>query len=137
MKASDRPQSATSLPHAPRDGEAARFRRYLVTMGIRIGCFILAVVIQPFGWWTWVLLAGAIFLPYFAVVVANVGMDASATTAEAPAREITAAPPAPAAAASDRGPAVADADPPQVIRLFESLPRDASSGTPEKSADDR
>lgn len=42
-------------------------------MGVRILCFILMVVITPYGWYTWVLAAAAVFLPYFAVVLANVG----------------------------------------------------------------
>ena len=48
------PQSATSLPRAPQDEAGARSRRYLITMGIRIACFILMVVDQPYGWYTWV-----------------------------------------------------------------------------------
>ena len=35
-------------------------RRYLIMMGIRIVCFILMVVITPYGWYTWVLGAAAI-----------------------------------------------------------------------------
>ncbi len=123
MKATDRPQSATSLPRAPRDGEAVRLRRYLLTMGIRIACFILAVVIQPAGWWTWVFLAGAIFLPYFAVVVANVGMDARETAAEAPARAIESAPPV-AASVSLPEPQADSEERPLIIRLSESPPRE-------------
>ena len=41
-------------------------------MGIRIACFILMVVITPYGWYTWVFGAAAIVLPYIAVVLANV-----------------------------------------------------------------
>jgi len=78
-------------------------------MGIRIGCFILAVVIQPFGWWTWVMLAGAIFLPYIAVVMANVGMDARAAPAQRPDRMLPAAPSAPT-----------PTEAPRIIRLAES-----------------
>lgn len=44
-------------------------------MGIRVACFILMVVITPYGWYTWVFGAGAIFLPYIAVVFANVAPD--------------------------------------------------------------
>ena len=40
-------------------------------MGIRIACFILMVVITPYGWYTWVFGAAAIVLPYIAVVMAN------------------------------------------------------------------
>lgn len=46
-----------------------RIRRYLITMGIRIACFVLAVVFE--GWVRWVFVAGAAILPYIAVVLAN------------------------------------------------------------------
>lgn len=50
-----------------------RERRYLVMMGIRIACFIIAVVmfVNHAGWYAMIPAAGAILLPYFAVVVAN------------------------------------------------------------------
>jgi hypothetical protein len=44
--------------------------KYLVSMGIRTVCVVGAVVCpSP---WRWILVAGAVFLPYFAVVAANV-----------------------------------------------------------------
>lgn len=62
-------------------------------MGIRIVCFILMVVITPYGWYTWVFAAGAIVLPYIAVVLANAGSDVSRTpVAENPERALPAAP---------------------------------------------
>ena len=102
MKNSDRPQSATSLPRAPRDEATARSRKYLVMMGIRVLCFILMVVITPYGWYTWIFGLAAVFLPYIAVVTANVASDVRATGPEAP--EARALPPsAPSApAAEDR-----------------------------------
>ncbi len=50
-----------------------RERRYLLMMGIRIACFIVTVVlfVNHAGWFTLIPAAGAIALPYFAVVVAN------------------------------------------------------------------
>lgn len=95
MKSSSRAQSATSLPQAPRDDAGARSARYLALMGVRILCFILMVVITPYGWYTWVLGAGAIFLPYFAVVLANVGEEARRNRREDPERALPAAPSAP------------------------------------------
>ena len=59
--------SVTTVPEAPDD--SARIRRYLVTMAIRTTCFILMVVVD--GPLRWVFLAGAAFLPYVAVVLAN------------------------------------------------------------------
>jgi hypothetical protein len=40
-------------------------------MGIRTGCVIGAILIP--GWPRWVLIAGAVVLPYLAVVIANSG----------------------------------------------------------------
>jgi len=50
-----------------------RERRYLLMMGIRLVCFVVTVVmfVNHGGWLTVIPAAGAIALPYFAVVVAN------------------------------------------------------------------
>ena len=50
-----------------------RTRRYLISMAIRTACFVGAVIAD--GWLRWVLMAGAVFLPYIAVVVANAGRE--------------------------------------------------------------
>jgi hypothetical protein len=49
---------------------AARQRRYLFSMAVRTLCVIGAVVVGD-NWLRWVLFAGAVFLPYVAVVMAN------------------------------------------------------------------
>jgi Flp pilus assembly protein TadB len=49
-----------------------RERRYLISMGLRTVCFILAVVTMG-HWVMWVFLVGAVFLPYVAVIAANGG----------------------------------------------------------------
>ncbi|WP_235735945.1 DUF3099 domain-containing protein [Nocardioides alcanivorans] len=46
-----------------------RQRRYLFSMLIRTVCFVGAVAAD--GWLRWVLIVGAVFLPYVAVVFAN------------------------------------------------------------------
>ncbi|SED21793.1 Protein of unknown function [Nocardioides exalbidus] len=46
--------------------------RYGVSMSIRLVCFIAAVAVGP-GPLRWVLVAAAVFLPLFAVVMANAG----------------------------------------------------------------
>jgi hypothetical protein len=46
-----------------------RQTRYLISMGIRTACFVLAVVTD--GALRWVFIVGAVLLPYVAVVVAN------------------------------------------------------------------
>lgn len=76
--------SATSLPIAPRTEADGRVRRYAITMTIRTVCFILMAVIQPMGWWTWVLAIGAVFLPYIAVVAANNPDPSDVASIEAP-----------------------------------------------------
>jgi hypothetical protein len=104
--------SATSLPLAPKDDAGARFTKYMVMMGIRIVCIVAMVLIQPFGWYTWVLGAATVVLPYIAVVIANVGQDTRPTSAESPERMLDA--PAPVASAPSAEPS------PTVIRIAET-----------------
>lgn len=60
----------TTAPQTRSQDIAGRQRRYLMSMGIRTVCFIGAVAVGP-GWLRWVLVAGAVLLPYVAVVFAN------------------------------------------------------------------
>lgn len=55
--------------------QAGRQHAYLLAMTIRTVCF-LGAVLAPSPW-RWVLAAGAVVLPYFAVVVANAGRERS------------------------------------------------------------
>jgi hypothetical protein len=59
------------------DDVAYRQRRYLVMMGIRSICFVIAVVlfINHLGWLTAIPAVAAIVIPYFAVVFANGGRE--------------------------------------------------------------
>jgi hypothetical protein len=59
------------------DDIAYRQRRYLLMMGIRAICFVIAVClyVNHFGWLTAIPAVGAIFIPYFAVVFANGGRE--------------------------------------------------------------
>jgi hypothetical protein len=66
--------SVTGLPASLRDDQSARMRRYLLSMGIRTACFVLAVLALGVLHWTvvgWGLVIAAVVLPYIAVVVAN------------------------------------------------------------------
>ena len=63
-------QSITTLPPSPEDERRRRMIRYAVTMGIRMVCIVLMLFVH--GWWLLVCALGAILLPYFAVVAANV-----------------------------------------------------------------
>jgi Protein of unknown function (DUF3099) len=60
---------------------AFRERRYLLMMGIRVLCFILAIVlfVAHAGWLAAIPGVGAIVIPYFAVVFANGGREPSST----------------------------------------------------------
>lgn len=91
MNTSDSPQSATSLPRAPRADATARSTTYLVMMGIRIACLLAMILVTPYGWYSWLFAVGAVALPYIAVVIANVGQDTKAVEAERPDRMLPAA----------------------------------------------
>jgi hypothetical protein len=71
--------SVTGARRGASDDLAQRQRRYLVSMGIRTACFILAVL-TPFPV-RWGFIAAAIVLPYIAVVMANA---VGSTAVEAP-----------------------------------------------------
>jgi hypothetical protein len=63
-----------------------RIRRYTVTMAFRTACFILAVTVAH-GWLQWVMLAGAVFLPYMGVLLANQANETGLRKPEASAPE--------------------------------------------------
>jgi len=53
--------------------QSGRQRRYFISMMVRTACFILAVVLHnPYRW---IAIAGAVLLPYIAVVIANAGRE--------------------------------------------------------------
>jgi hypothetical protein len=51
--------------------------RYGVAMGIRVVCVVLCLFVH--GWWLLIPILGAVFLPYIAVVLANVGSNRTGT----------------------------------------------------------
>jgi len=69
------PQSLTSLPASPGEDRRARAIKYSIAMGARTLCVIACIIARD----SWVLVLifgiGAVALPYFAVVVANVGAN--------------------------------------------------------------
>jgi len=69
---SKKQQSITSLPPSPDEERRAREIRYTVAMSVRVLCIILAFFLH--GWLQIVAIVGAVALPYFAVVIANVKM---------------------------------------------------------------
>jgi predicted tellurium resistance membrane protein TerC len=76
-----KPQSVTSLDISPEEERKSRMVRYLVAMSIRVVCIVAGVYVE--GWLMWVCFAGAIFLPYFAVIIANASGSTTARSAVA------------------------------------------------------
>ncbi|WP_445337044.1 DUF3099 domain-containing protein [Clavibacter sp. CFBP 8614] len=64
-------QSVTSLPRSPQEDRHARMVKYTIAMSIRMVCILSCLFLQ--GWWLAVAAVGAVVLPYFAVILANVG----------------------------------------------------------------
>ncbi len=65
-----KPVSITERPPSPDAERHSRMIKYAIAQGIRVLC-IVAVFVVPLSWWTLIPAAGAVFLPYFAVVAAN------------------------------------------------------------------
>lgn len=63
-------QSITALPLAPDVERHRRAIKYTIAMSVRVLCLISLLFVH--GWWLLIPAAGAILLPYFAVVIANV-----------------------------------------------------------------
>lgn len=117
MKSKHLVPAVTSLPQSPQAEADHRVRRYALTMTIRIACFALMMIVQPYGWYTWVFAAAAAVLPYIAVVFANAGSDSTETTAESPLQELEAP-----SVVADEPSSPSD---PQVFRIRESGRDDA------------
>ena len=63
----------TSAQEALSEEQRRRTKRYLISMSIRTACFV--AVIFSSGWLQWAFIAGAVFLPYLAVIAANAGRE--------------------------------------------------------------
>lgn len=88
MKRTAHAPAVTSLPQAPQDEARIRVRNYWITMGVRMACFALTVLVTPYGWYTWVFALGAAVLPYVAVVFANAATPSDTAAAESPRQAI-------------------------------------------------
>jgi DUF3099 family protein len=64
-----KPVSITELPPSPDAERHSRMLKYAIAQGIRVLCIVAVFFVH--GWWVLIPAAGAIFLPYFAVVAAN------------------------------------------------------------------
>lgn len=92
MKHTRHAPAVTSLPQAPQDEATTRVRRYWITMGIRMACFALTVLVTPYGWYTWVFAIATAVLPYIAVVFANAVSPTATPPAESPTQQLSAPP---------------------------------------------
>lgn len=86
-------QSITSLPPSPEAERRSRMIKYTIAMSIRVACIFAMLFAQ--GWWLVVCAAGAIFLPYVAVVLANVSGPSRAPEVLRPGGLVPRTPPAP------------------------------------------
>jgi predicted tellurium resistance membrane protein TerC len=78
-------QSATSLPPSPDAERRVRMLKYTAAMVLRLICFLIAALFyQTLGWWTLIPIAGAVILPYIAVVLANTVIQSKVTPVERP-----------------------------------------------------
>lgn len=69
LRRSSSAANITSMPETAHEERVARMRNYAIAMGIRTACFLALIWVR--GPWMLVFAAGAILLPYFAVVLAN------------------------------------------------------------------
>ena len=101
-------EALTSLPPSPSAARRSRAIKYSIAMGIRMVCVICLIFAQ--GWWLAFFAIGAIVLPYFAVVLANVGGVGESGTVQRPGAVVLSrpVPPAPAAPAGESSPGAGD-----------------------------
>jgi hypothetical protein len=84
-------QSITTLPPSPEAERRSRMIKYTIAMSIRVACIFAMLFAQ--GWWLVVCAAGAIFLPYVAVVLANVSGPSRSADVLRPGGLVRSAPP--------------------------------------------
>ncbi|MFF3064118.1 DUF3099 domain-containing protein [Oerskovia sp. NPDC057915] len=73
MSSNNQVPSISNAPESLAEDQARRTKRYLIQMGIRLVCFLAAVIVH--GWFSFVLIGAAIVLPYVAVLLVNAGRD--------------------------------------------------------------
>lgn len=74
--------SLTDLPMSPDEDRQRRFRAYFYMMLVRVACLGIFFVVP--GWWKLIPAFFAVFIPYFAVVIANVSTRTAVHEVEAP-----------------------------------------------------
>jgi Protein of unknown function (DUF3099) len=96
-------QSITTVPPSPEAERRSRMIKYTIAMSIRVACIFAMLFAQ--GWWLVVFAAGAVLLPYVAVVLANVSGPTRGEEVLRPGNIVPAVPSQPGAedAAESRG----------------------------------
>lgn len=72
----------TSVGVNPADDRAHRMRVYFIAMTIRVACVASLFFVR--GWWILLVGAGAVLLPYFAVIIANQAAHGQGRRPDAP-----------------------------------------------------
>ncbi|QBE47585.1 DUF3099 domain-containing protein [Leucobacter triazinivorans] len=75
--------SVTSAGVNPADDRAHRMRMYFIAMSLRVAC--VASLFWVRGWWVLLAAAGAVILPWFAVMVGNAVAHNGGEAPDAPA----------------------------------------------------
>lgn len=74
--------SVTSAGVNPTEDRAHRMRMYFIAMSLRVLCVVSLFWVR--GWWVLAVAAGAILLPWFAVLVGNAVAHGGEETPDAP-----------------------------------------------------
>ena len=93
--------SITELPPSPDAERHSRMIKYAVAQGIRVLCIVAVFFVH--GWWILIPAAGAVFLPYFAVVAANNVRRGPGTVVQRPGAIVPVTPSAASSAGSSTG----------------------------------
>ncbi|MFA5606407.1 MAG: DUF3099 domain-containing protein [Leucobacter sp.] len=75
--------SVTSAGVNPAEDRAHRMRMYFLAMSLRVVCVVSLFWVR--GWWVLLVAAGAVFLPWFAVMIGNAVAHGGETAPETPA----------------------------------------------------
>lgn len=74
--------SVTSAGVNPTEDRAHRMRMYFIAMALRVACVVSLFWVR--GWWVLLVAAGAVLLPWFAVLVGNAVAHGGEESPDAP-----------------------------------------------------
>ncbi|UOQ58483.1 DUF3099 domain-containing protein [Leucobacter allii] len=122
--------SVTSAGVNPAEDRAHRMRMYFIAMSLRVVCVLSLIWVR--GWWVLLAAAGAVILPWFAVLVGNAVAHGGERAPEAPEPQAITAPEP--AAGEERAPSAADAL--IVVDVDPERRRGAAPGSPAEPGGD-